>query len=70
MKNAPLLYHQFVSLEETFRHREIPLQEMGRYYDSFVPSQKYDNFRVTYKIKLNKYGLFRVDAFFVRTTYK
>ena len=43
MKNAPLLYHQFVLLEETFRHHEIPLQEMGWYYGSFVPSQKYNN---------------------------
>ena len=43
MKNAPLLYHQFVALEETFRHREIPLREIGWYYNSFVPSQKYEN---------------------------
>ena len=43
MKKAPLLYHQFVLLEETFSNHNVPLQEIGWYYDSFVPSNKYNN---------------------------
>ena len=43
MKKAPLLYHQFVLLEEAFRNHHIPLQKMAWYFDSFVLSEKYTN---------------------------